>query len=147
MATKGPIAAAPIAEVLFPKADFVKPTINIKTKEIPYEDELDFNPEELQAKYLDERDRRLARNEGVEQYRLLDGSLSHYLRDPWVESDSHRDSVQEETEVLIIGGGYGAQVCAVRLIEAGVEDFKIVEKGGDFGGTWYDSLSHMHLTY
>ena len=81
--------------------------------------------------------RRLARNEGIEQYTLLDGDhLSHYLEDPWVEPGFTRDPIEEETEVVIIGGGYGAQVCAVRLIEAGVNDFRIIEKAGDFGGTW-----------
>ena len=28
-------------------------------------------------------------------------------------------------------------LAAVRLHEAGIGDFKIIEKGGDFGGTWY----------
>lgn len=39
-------------------------------------------------------------------------------------------------DVVIVGGGYGAQVVAVRLIEAGVNNFRIIEKAGDFGGTW-----------
>ena len=28
-------------------------------------------------------------------------------------------------------------LAAARLHDAGITDFKIVEKGGDFGGTWY----------
>jgi cyclohexanone monooxygenase len=147
MTTKGPIAAAPIAEVPLPEANVVKSTVDIKTGEIAHEHELPFDPAALQAKYLQERDRRLARDEGVEQYTLLDGSLSHYLNDPWVESSFKRDPIEEETEVVIIGGGYGAQICAVRLIEAGVEDFKIIEKAGDFGGTWYASLDHSQFMY
>jgi cyclohexanone monooxygenase len=142
MATKGPIAAAPIAEVPLPKTNAAKSTIDIKTGEIAHEQDLPFDPAALQAKYIQERDRRLARGEGVEQYTLLDGSLAHYLDDPWVEPGFSRDPVEEETEVVIIGGGFGAQVCAVRLIEAGVTDFKIIEKAGDFGGTWYALLDY-----
>ena len=136
MTTQGPIAAAPIAEVPLPDPDVAKSTVDIKTGELAHENDLTFDPAALQAKYLQERDRRLARDEGVEQYTLLDGSLAHYLEDPWVESGFKRDPIEEETEVVIIGGGYGAQVCAVRLIEAGINDFKIIEKAGDFGGTW-----------
>ncbi|KNG51123.1 FAD/NAD(P)-binding domain-containing protein [Stemphylium lycopersici] len=137
MATAGPISAAPIAEVPIPESDAPKSTVDIKTGVLAQEDDLSFDPAALQAKYLEERDRRLARSEGVEQYTLLDGHLSHYLEDPWVEPGFTRDPIEEETEVVIIGGGYGAQVCAVRLIEAGVNDFRIIEKAGDFGGTWY----------
>jgi cyclohexanone monooxygenase len=44
-----------------------------------------------------------------------------------------------ETEVLIIGGGFSGLLTAVRLIEMGLalDDLRIVERGGDFGGTWY----------
>lgn len=137
MTTEGPIAAAPIAEVPIPEADAPKSTVDIKTGVLATEEDLPFDPAALQAKYLEERDRRLARNEGIEQYTLLDGDhLSHYFEDPWVEPGFTRDPIEEETEVVIIGGGYGAQVCAVRLIEAGVNDFRIIEKAGDFGGTW-----------
>src|SRR5687767_15773293 len=31
----------------------------------------------------------------------------------------------------------GGQLVAARLKEAGVDDVRIIEKGGDFGGTWY----------
>jgi hypothetical protein len=147
MTTKGPIAAAPIAEVPLLEADAAKSTVDIKTGEIAQKDELPFDPAALQAKYLEERDRRLARDEGVEQYTLLDGSLAHYLDDPWVEPGFEREPIEEETEVVIIGGGYGAQVCAVRLLEAGVTDFRIIEKAGDFGGTWYALLNHILILY
>ena len=38
---------------------------------------------------------------------------------------------------MIIGGGFGGMLAGARLREAGIDDFKIIEKGGDFGGTWY----------
>jgi cyclohexanone monooxygenase len=40
-------------------------------------------------------------------------------------------------EVVVIGGGFGGLLAAARLREAGIDDVRIVEKGGDFGGTWY----------
>jgi len=40
-------------------------------------------------------------------------------------------------EVRSIGGGFGGLQMGARLREAGVEDLRIIEKGGDFGGTWY----------
>ena len=40
-------------------------------------------------------------------------------------------------EVLVIGGGFGGLIAAARLTEGGFDDLKILEKGGDFGGTWY----------
>jgi cyclohexanone monooxygenase len=36
-----------------------------------------------------------------------------------------------------VGGGFGGLLAAARLREAGVKDIRIIEKGGDFGGTWY----------
>lgn len=126
---------APLAEVPVPLAN--KSSVDAKTQDIIAEEQpLPFDPKALKEKYLAERDRRLARGEGVEQYTLLDGKLKHYLKDPWVEPGFTREAVEEDTEVVIVGGGYGAQVVAVRLIEAGVESFRIVEKAGDFGGTW-----------
>lgn len=135
MATKGPVPPAAVAEIPIPNVE--KSPVQIKTGEIAAsEDPLPFDPAEIQAKYISERDKRLARGQGVEQYTLLDGDLTKYLKDPWVEPGFTRDPVEVETEVVIVGGGYGAQVCAVRLIQQGVNNFKIIEKAGDFGGTW-----------
>ena len=39
--------------------------------------------------------------------------------------------------MLIVGGGFGGMLAAVRLQEVGITSFRIVEKAGDFGGTWY----------
>ena len=135
MATVNTIAPAPIAEVPIPLT--YRSVVDVKTEDLAEEEPLSFDPKALKEKYLAERDRRLARNEGVEQYTLLDGGLAHYLKDPWVEPGFTREPVQEETDVVVVGGGYGAQVVAVRLIEAGVKKFRIIEKAGDFGGTWY----------
>lgn len=98
---------------------------------------LPFDPAALKERYMQERDKRLAVGGGLAQYRLADGHLSRYLIDPWVKPGFTRDPVEETVQVVIIGGGYGAQLVAVRLIEAGVTNIKIIEKAGDFGGTWY----------
>ena len=48
-----------------------------------------------------------------------------------------RAPLTDEVDALVIGGGFGGLMAAARLREAGVERIRIVEKGGDFGGTWY----------
>jgi hypothetical protein len=127
-----PLAEVPIA----PLPDVSKVEVEIKTEKVAEEKSLPFDPAALKDRYIAERDKRLQRGQGVEQYIVLDGHLSHYLTDPWVEPGFTRAPVDEEVDVVIIGGGYGAQVVAVRLLEAGVTNFRIVEKAGDFGGTW-----------
>jgi cyclohexanone monooxygenase len=48
-----------------------------------------------------------------------------------------RDPIDDTVEVLFIGGGFSALLTSARLREVGVESIRIVEKGGDVGGTWY----------
>ncbi len=36
----------------------------------------------------------------------------------------------------MVGGGFGGLLAGARLKEAGVDRVRIIEKGGDFGGTW-----------
>jgi cyclohexanone monooxygenase len=98
-------------------------------------DDLGFDPAALKAKYRAERDKRV-RAEGNEQYQEIKGQFAHYLEDPYV-APINRAPLTDETEVLIVGGGFGGMLAAARLREAGVDDIRIVEKGGDFGGTWY----------
>ncbi|HVV24626.1 MAG TPA: NAD(P)/FAD-dependent oxidoreductase, partial [Pseudonocardiaceae bacterium] len=43
----------------------------------------------------------------------------------------------DHATVVFIGGGFAGLVTGARLKEAGVGDVRIIEKGGDFGGTWY----------
>ncbi len=99
-------------------------------------DGLGFDAEFLHEKYLAERNKRL-RDEGNEQYIEIKGSFARYLADPYVESDLDRAPLCDEVEVAVIGGGFGGLLAGARLRQAGVEDVRIIEKGGDFGGTWY----------
>ena len=99
-------------------------------------EELGFDPDVLRAKYREERDKRL-RPEGLGQYVEMKGRFAEFERDPWVENVTAREPLFDESDVVIIGGGFSGLLAAARLREKGVDDIRVVEKGGDFGGTWY----------
>ena len=99
-------------------------------------DELGFDPEALLEKYRAERDKRL-RADGNAQYLEIAGRFAHYLDDPYVEPGFTRAPLTDEVEVAVIGGGFGGLLVGARLREAGLDDIRLIEKGGDFGGTWY----------
>jgi len=99
-------------------------------------DDLGFDPAALKKKYLAERDKRL-KAEGNEQYREIKGEFARYLEDPYVEPGFTRAPLTDEVEVVVIGGGFGGLLAGARLREAGIEDIRMIEKGGDYGGTWY----------
>ena len=89
----------------------------------------------LRRRYALERAKRL-RPDGNDQYIEIKGQFGHYLDDPYtarVERAPKRDHVT----VAFVGGGFAGLVTAARLKEAGIEDVRIIEKGGGFGGTWY----------
>jgi cyclohexanone monooxygenase len=98
--------------------------------------ELGFDPAELKAKYLAERDKRL-RDDANEQYVEVTAEFSRYVEDPYVEPGFSRDAIFDEVQVTIIGGGFGGLLMGARLREAGYESIRLVEKAGDVGGTWY----------
>jgi len=97
---------------------------------------LGFDPDALRAKYRAERDKRL-RSDGNDQYQRLTGDLGHFLDDPFVEDASAREPLEDEVEVAIVGGGFSGLLAGARLRQAGVESLRLIETGGDFGGTWY----------
>jgi cation diffusion facilitator CzcD-associated flavoprotein CzcO len=43
----------------------------------------------------------------------------------------------QTVEVAILGAGFGGLCQAIKLREAGIDDFVVLEKGEDVGGTWY----------
>lgn len=100
------------------------------------EGELGFDPDALRAKYREERDKRL-RPEGIDQYVSVSGDFSHYIDDPYVEPGYSRAPLTDEVEVVIIGGGLAGLSAAAHLRMSGVKGLRIIEKAGDFGGTWY----------
>jgi len=99
-------------------------------------DARDFDPDALRAKYREEREKRL-RAEGNDQYREVKGELARFVDDPYVKSGFTREPLFDEVLVAVIGGGFGGLLAGARLREAGVESVRLLEKGGDFGGTWY----------
>jgi NAD(P)-binding Rossmann-like domain len=97
--------------------------------------ELAFDPAVIKEKYLKERDKRI-RPEGNAQYKEFKGQFSHYLVDPYVPR-VERDPINTDTDFLVLGGGFGGLCLAAELVKAGIKDFKVIDKAGDFGGTWY----------
>ncbi|WP_298021443.1 NAD(P)/FAD-dependent oxidoreductase [uncultured Parasphingopyxis sp.] len=87
------------------------------------------------ARYREERDKRI-RPDGNEQYLELKGQLAHYAEDPYVPR-KEREPLTDHVTVAFVGGGFSGLATGARLKEAGIDDIRIVEKGGDFGGTWY----------
>ena len=98
---------------------------------------LGFDPDALRTRYREERDKRL-RTDGDEQYVEITETFAHYADvDPYVEPGFEREPLATEIDVAIIGGGFSGMLAAVRLRERGITDVRIIESGGDFGGTWY----------
>jgi cyclohexanone monooxygenase len=95
----------------------------------------DFDPDALREKYRMERDKRL-RPDGNTQYIEIAGRFAPYLHDPYV-ARAERPALHDDVTVAIIGGGFAGLITGARLRQAGIDDVRIIEKGGDFGGTWY----------
>ena len=103
---------------------------------IPTAEELGFDPGALREKYAAERIKRL-RPDANNQYQEMKGQYAHYDVDPYVESGFTRPALHEELDALIVGGGFGGLLAAARLQKVGITNIRIIEKAGDFGGTWY----------
>jgi cyclohexanone monooxygenase len=108
----------------------------MSSTEIPTATETDIDLEAIRAKYAEEKEKRL-KAEGNEQYIEVKGEFSYFLEDPYLDPDQAPEPITDQVEVVIIGGGFGGLLSAVELTEAGITDFRILEKAGDFGGTWY----------
>ncbi len=91
--------------------------------------------EALRARYRAERDKRL-RSDGNAQYIEPTGRFAHFLDDPYVER-VEREPLFDEVTVAIIGGGFAGLCTGARLKQAGIDDVRIIEGGGDVGGAWY----------
>ncbi|GAB3311509.1 NAD(P)/FAD-dependent oxidoreductase [Epidermidibacterium keratini] len=91
--------------------------------------------EAMHRKYAVEREKRL-RSDGIRQWRALDGIVASADTDPFT-AVMPRETVHDHVEFLFIGGGFAGLTICARLKEAGFDDFRILEAGGDFGGVWY----------
>ena len=92
--------------------------------------------EEVRERYRIEREKRI-RPDGIAQFKELTGDLAEFDRDPFADPDFTRAPVDEEHEVLVVGGGFAGMLTSINLKAHGVEDIRIIDKAGDFGGTWY----------
>ena len=116
-------------------------------------EELGFDPDALRARYRAERDKRL-RPDGIQQFVEPAGDFSHYVEDPYVAPGFTREPLTDTVDVVIVGGGLGGLLAGARLREAGLDRIRVIDKAGDFGGTWYwnrypgaqcDIESYMYL--
>ena len=98
---------------------------------------LDFDPGALRAKYRIERDKRI-RADGEDQYIEAASEFAHYATDdPYADPAFEREPLDLKIDVAVIGAGFSGLMAGARLKERGITNFRIIESGGDFGGTWY----------
>ena len=99
--------------------------------------DLDFDPGALREKYRTERDKRV-REDGEGQYIEAASEFAHYAHDdPYADADFDREPVDLDIDVAVIGAGFSGLMAGARLKQRGITNFRIIEAGGDFGGTWY----------
>jgi cation diffusion facilitator CzcD-associated flavoprotein CzcO len=113
------------------------------------------DPQTLKHKYAQERDKRLASSAG-RRAALAKDITNTLTRDLWRKSATDRPPLTEEIDVLVVGGGMSGIMTASRLMRTGVTDIRLLERGGDFGGTWYwnqypgaacDTESYIYLPF
>jgi cyclohexanone monooxygenase len=91
-----------------------------------------FNAEE-QARYREFKEVR----RGAADYMAMEGEFSRYLEDVYSADPIPREALTDECEILVVGAGFAGLLLWHKLREAGFEDVRFCEKGGDVGGTWY----------
>ena len=91
-----------------------------------------FNAEE-QAKYKAFKETR----RGAADYIAMEGEFSRYLADVYSAPPVEREPLTDTCEILVIGAGFAGLLLWYKLREAGFQDVRLCEKGGDVGGTWY----------
>src|SRR5262249_55689601 len=97
---------------------------------------LEVDVEALKARYREERERRV-RTEGEAQYLEVEDDLADYWETDPYSDPIVRDAISEDLDVAVLGGGFGGLMASANLRREGIGDFRIIEFGGDFGGTWY----------
>jgi cation diffusion facilitator CzcD-associated flavoprotein CzcO len=53
--------------------------------------------------------------------------------------DAAQAALPQRVEMVIVGAGFGGLGLAIKLLEAGIRDFVILEKDHEVGGTWRDN--------
>ena len=95
--------------------------------------------DEIKNKFKEERDLRLDfRPPGTAQYTSdFSGKLANYAVNPYLSEVPERNAIEEYVDVLLIGSGFSTMLTAVKLLEKGIDNFRIVDNAADFGGVWY----------
>ena len=91
-----------------------------------------FNADE-QAKYRDFKEAR----RGAEDYMPMEGEFAKYLEDHYSTAPIEREALTDECEIAVVGAGFSGLLLWYKLSQAGFDDVRFCERGGDVGGTWY----------
>ena len=97
---------------------------------------IDIDIEALKRKYEQERDKRLRPDAEAQYVEVSDEFAGYYEMDPW-SPPVVRDALSIDIDVAVLGGGFGGLMAGANLRDAGIDDFRIIDFAGDFGGTWY----------
>ena len=89
----------------------------------------------IKKKYAEERAKRI-REDGNDQYQRLESNFEDMATDPHTPFQG-RSPIKDHVTFAFVGAGFSGLVVGARLKEAGFSDFRLIEKGGNVGGTWY----------
>jgi len=95
-----------------------------------------YDPETVRAKYLAERDRRLVPGRADIRDLQRDEHFARYRDDPFTPF-LERTPVDDDVDVVIVGGGIAGVLAGAQLRQAGLERIRIIDQAGGIGGTWY----------
>lgn len=90
----------------------------------------------LREKYRREREKRLRTDGQTQYFRPTGGIVGSFATDPHMPVQP-RAPLHEDTDVVILGAGWGGIMAAYHLTQAGVTRFRNIDSAGDFGGVWY----------
>src|ERR1700736_5223065 len=90
----------------------------------------------LLERYRTERAKRI-RSDGVAQFRKTEGEFARFLDDPNAEAPLSRAPLNDEVDVVVVGGGWSGLLTPARLRQTGVDNFRVIDSAADFGGVWY----------
>jgi cation diffusion facilitator CzcD-associated flavoprotein CzcO len=97
---------------------------------------LAFDPDAVHAKYAAERDKRMVAGRAEIRDLTADEHFARYKADPHTPV-TVRAPLDDEVDVVIVGGGIAGILAGVELRKAGLERIRIVDEAGGMGGTWY----------